>query len=71
MFWLELSGSNSQGELGVERISSPFQTIEEAVSKAKQLAGNNTFYWGNATRFKITDDSRNLVHEGTFHAWRT
>jgi len=68
MFWLELSGHNFQGELGVERISTPFQTIEEAVSKAKMLAKNNTFYWGKATRFKITDASRNLVHEGTFPA---
>jgi hypothetical protein len=42
MYWLELSGHNFQGELGVERISTPFQTIDEAVSKAKKLAENPT-----------------------------
>jgi hypothetical protein len=68
MYWLELSGHNFEGELGVERISTPFQTIDEAVSKAKELAGNNTFYWGKATRYKITDKYRILVREGSFRA---
>ena len=68
MYWLELSGHNFQGELGVERISTPFPTIDEAVSKAKMLAENNTFYWGKATRFNITDARRILVREGSFHA---
>jgi hypothetical protein len=68
MYWLELSGHNLQGELGVERIATPFQAIDEAVSNAKKLAENNAFYWGKATRFTITDEHRILVREGSFHA---
>jgi len=64
MYGLELSGVGRDGKRGAHNISG-FSSIEAAVEKAKQLAATNTFYWGKATHYRVTDNFGRVVQEGS------
>jgi len=61
VFWIRLHGKNSDGKPAFEQIASPFPTIAAAMDKAESLMENNTFHWGRATGFTVTDETGNIV----------
>jgi hypothetical protein len=66
MFWLQLYGPGPDGKTGFEQVSTPFPTIEAAVEKARVMAAEEIFYWGKATDFRVSDEARAVVCEGSF-----
>ena len=68
MLWLQLFGPDADGKIGVEDIDTPFSTRDLAIGDAKALAQVRTFRWGKATGFKVFDEAKRIVAEGTFDA---
>jgi hypothetical protein len=63
MFYVQLYGTDPDGKPGADQIGTPFPTLEAAIAHAKLLAANNTFYWGKATGYRVTNESKDVVHE--------
>ena len=61
MFSIQMYGRSSLLRRDYDEISSLSSTLDDAVSKAKLLAGVKTYSWGKARGFRILDDSKRVV----------
>ena len=70
MYWIEMYGSDSDGKPAIERISSPFETIDAAATKARRIGEASSLHWGKAAGYRIRDERKAVVFEGSFGATR-
>jgi hypothetical protein len=63
-------GSGSDGKPAIDCIGSPFQTIDAAAAKARSIGETITFHWGKAAGYRIRDERKAVVFEGSFGATR-
>jgi hypothetical protein len=66
MFWVQLLGTGADGKVKVENFSITFSTIQSARAEARALAAINTYSWGKPTGFKVLDEAKRVVSEGSF-----
>ena len=71
MYRIEFYGTSRDGKPAAYNIGSPFATIEAAADKARKIGKTNTFHWGKAAGYRIRDERKAVVFEGTFDANRT
>jgi hypothetical protein len=64
MYWLQLHGTEANGEVGSDQMTTPFPSVDSAVIKARELSATE-FYWGKASGFRIRNQAKTIVREGT------
>lgn len=66
MYWIEFYGESQDGKPAVDNFRSSFETIDAAAVRARKIGKTNTFHWGKAAGYRIRDQRKAVVFEGTF-----
>ena len=66
MFWVQLYGRGSEGDLQSEDVNIPFESYLQAAEMARGTLSAQPCDWGKPEGYRILDDAKRVITEGKF-----